>query len=191
MVIWVPPPNGEVAEAIQAACPEVVLAPPTDLAQLVLSAARCQLLVSGDTGPLHLSMAVNTPAVGLFGPVPAERNGVRGCGYRNLQAPGAAWERRDASKGVAWTNSSPTWCGSKHNKPSPNVRQPATMTEPAYPLQPRLVRRAKWQGQVLVVLALTLGLALLTAFDQGRNARAKAASEWSTYRRRTAFRDPG
>ncbi len=56
------------------------------------------MVVSGDTGPLHLALALGVPAIGLFGPVPAERNGPRGRGYRTFQAPGAAWERRDVSK---------------------------------------------------------------------------------------------
>jgi heptosyltransferase-1 len=56
------------------------------------------VVVSGDTGPLHLSQALGVPALGLFGPVPATRNGPRGAHWRNLQAPGAAWERRDVSR---------------------------------------------------------------------------------------------
>ncbi|MBA3709989.1 MAG: hypothetical protein H0W83_14355, partial [Planctomycetes bacterium] len=39
-----------------------------------------------------------TPAVGLFEPVPATRNGPRGRGYRTLQAPGALWERKDLAQ---------------------------------------------------------------------------------------------
>ena len=75
-----------------------MLAPPTTIPQLAGLIARAAVFVSGDTGPLHLSLALGTPAVGLFGPVPAERNGPRGRGYRTLQAPGAAWERRDVAK---------------------------------------------------------------------------------------------
>ena len=41
---------------------------------LALSRAA-SLMVSGDTGPLHIAAAVGTPVVGLFGPTDPERNG--------------------------------------------------------------------------------------------------------------------
>jgi ADP-heptose:LPS heptosyltransferase len=42
----------------------------------VIAVARgATLIVSGDTGPLHLAAAVATPIVGLYGPTWPERNG--------------------------------------------------------------------------------------------------------------------
>ncbi len=38
----------------------------TDIAGLAALLERCSLLVSGDTGPMHLAAAVGTPIVGLF-----------------------------------------------------------------------------------------------------------------------------
>ena len=46
---------------------------------------RARLLVGSDTGPLHLAAAVGTPCVGLFGPMPAERNGPYGPGHVAVQ----------------------------------------------------------------------------------------------------------
>jgi lipopolysaccharide heptosyltransferase II len=40
----------------------------TSLPALVALLARCDLLVSGDSGPLHIACAVGTPVVGLYGP---------------------------------------------------------------------------------------------------------------------------
>lgn len=37
----------------------------TELAHLL---ARCSLVISNDTGPFHLALAVNTPAIGLYAP---------------------------------------------------------------------------------------------------------------------------
>jgi heptosyltransferase-1 len=54
-------------------------------------------VISGDTGPLHLAAAVGTPCVGLFGPVPAERNGPYGRQHACVEPPAAlrpAWEDR-------------------------------------------------------------------------------------------------
>jgi ADP-heptose:LPS heptosyltransferase len=98
LVVWGSPAEQQVAQQVVAQSGHGILAPPTSIPQLAGLLAACAVVVSGDTGPLHLALALGTPAVGLFGPVPAERNGPRGPGYRTLQAPGAAWERRDLSK---------------------------------------------------------------------------------------------
>ena len=100
VLVWGSPGERLVAERIIDAADYGVLAPPTTLPQLAGLLAQAAVVVSGDTGPLHMALAVGVPAVGLFGPVPAERNGPRGWGYRTLQAPGAAWERHDVHKGA-------------------------------------------------------------------------------------------
>lgn len=48
------------------------------LRQLVALLKRAKLLVSGDTGPLHLAAALGTPVVGLYGPTDPARNGPYG-----------------------------------------------------------------------------------------------------------------
>jgi heptosyltransferase I len=98
VLVWGSSAERQLADAIIAACPKTRLAPPTTIPQLAGLIAQALVLVSGDTGPLHLGLALNVPAVGLFGPVPATRNGPRGRQYRTLQAPGAAWERKDVSR---------------------------------------------------------------------------------------------
>jgi lipopolysaccharide heptosyltransferase I len=52
-----------------------VVSPPTALHDLLALARRASLVVSGDTGPLHLAASVGAPIVGLFGPTRPERNG--------------------------------------------------------------------------------------------------------------------
>jgi ADP-heptose:LPS heptosyltransferase len=44
-----------------------VLAPDTDLHHLAALIATSDLFISGDTGPLHLAVAVGTPTIGLYG----------------------------------------------------------------------------------------------------------------------------
>lgn len=39
---------------------------------------ECDLLISGDSGPLHIATALNTPALGLYGSMPVERTGAYG-----------------------------------------------------------------------------------------------------------------
>jgi lipopolysaccharide heptosyltransferase I len=54
------------------------LAPPTDLLELLALLRRAGVVVGGDTGPLHLAAAMNTPVVGLYGPTNPRRNGPYG-----------------------------------------------------------------------------------------------------------------
>ena len=69
----------------------VDLAGQTTLRELAAVLAGCDLLVSGDSGPMHLAVAVGTPAVALFGATDPHRHGPYG--RRNVvlhdPAPGA------------------------------------------------------------------------------------------------------
>jgi lipopolysaccharide heptosyltransferase I len=85
LVVWGPGEEPE-ARAVAAATPAAVLAPPTDLAELVALVRRASVLVAGDTGPLHVAAAVGTPCVGLYGPTAAARNGPYGAGHHALSA---------------------------------------------------------------------------------------------------------
>ncbi|OGI17793.1 MAG: hypothetical protein A2255_04570 [Candidatus Melainabacteria bacterium RIFOXYA2_FULL_32_9] len=40
--------------------------------------SRCNILISGDTGPLHIATAVKTPVIGLYGSMPVLRTGPYG-----------------------------------------------------------------------------------------------------------------
>jgi len=44
----------------------------------------CDLVISGDTGPLHIATAVGTPAIGLYGAAPVSRTGPYGENCRAL-----------------------------------------------------------------------------------------------------------
>ena len=48
---------------------------PTTLRGFVELARRARLVGAGDTGPMHLACAVDTPVVALFGPTDPARNG--------------------------------------------------------------------------------------------------------------------
>ena len=61
------------------------LAPATSLCELAAIARRAALFIGSDTGPMHLAAAVGTPCVGLYGPMPATRNGPYGPQHVALQ----------------------------------------------------------------------------------------------------------
>jgi ADP-heptose:LPS heptosyltransferase len=74
--------------AAKAASKPLVLAGKVTLLQLGAILKRCGILVSGDTGPLHLATAVGTRVVALFGAADPARTGPVGTGHRVIQAPG-------------------------------------------------------------------------------------------------------
>ena len=74
-VLWGPGDEPLAAEVVSASAGAAHLAPQTSLADLVALARAATLMVSGDTGPLHLAAAVGTPVVGIYGPTHEVRNG--------------------------------------------------------------------------------------------------------------------
>jgi heptosyltransferase II len=68
----------------------LLLAGRTSLIQLGAVLEKCNVLVSGDTGPLHLATAVGTKTVALFGAADPARTGPVGNGHRVIQAAGVA-----------------------------------------------------------------------------------------------------
>lgn len=73
VVVWGP---GEEALAHEiAAGGAAEIAPPTDMRELAFMLRSAAVVVAGDTGPLHVASAFDTPVVGLFGPTNPARNG--------------------------------------------------------------------------------------------------------------------
>lgn len=75
------------------------LAPNTSLCELGAMLRRARLFIGSDTGPMHLAVAVDTPAVSLHGTSRAEWCGAYGPANRRVQAyyqEGSAKERRSA-----------------------------------------------------------------------------------------------
>jgi ADP-heptose:LPS heptosyltransferase len=52
-----------------------IVASPASIGDLVALSRGATLIVSGDTGPVHIAAAVGTPVVGIFGPTRPSRNG--------------------------------------------------------------------------------------------------------------------
>jgi heptosyltransferase I len=75
LVVWGPGEEDIASLVVRASRGAAELAPRTNIVDLFAIARRAKLVVSGDTGPLHIAAAVGTPVVALFGPTFAERNG--------------------------------------------------------------------------------------------------------------------
>jgi heptosyltransferase-1 len=75
VVLWGPGEQAMAAGVVDASNGIAIVAPPTGIGDLLALARGARLMVSGDTGPLHLAAAVGTPVVALFGPTDPARNG--------------------------------------------------------------------------------------------------------------------
>jgi lipopolysaccharide heptosyltransferase I len=75
VVLWGPGEEPLASEVVAGAGGAAMLAPKTGVADLVALARGAALMVSGDTGPLHIAAAVGTPIVGIYGPTRPARNG--------------------------------------------------------------------------------------------------------------------
>ena len=74
-VVWGPGEESLAAEVAARADGAAVVAPRTRLHDLAELLRRAAVVVSGDSGPLHLAVAAGTPAVALHGPTSPARNG--------------------------------------------------------------------------------------------------------------------
>jgi len=74
VVFWGP---GEESDALRVKeiAPLSVVAPPTTYPEMGKLLSLCRVLISAETGPLHLSVAVGTPTVCLIGVTDPDRNG--------------------------------------------------------------------------------------------------------------------
>ena len=75
LVLWGPGEQGLAHDVVRASQGAAEVSPPTAIPQLVAVSGAARLMISGDTGPLHVAAAVGTPLVALFGPTRPERNG--------------------------------------------------------------------------------------------------------------------
>jgi heptosyltransferase-1 len=71
------------------------LSPELTLDRLIALTRRIDLLIAGDTGPLHLACALGKPVVGIYGPTDPNRNGPFGVPFRVLRHPES---KRDHSR---------------------------------------------------------------------------------------------
>lgn len=75
LVLWGPGESQLAEDLVLASDGTAATGPQTTMADLVSLLKAAALMVSGDTGPLHIAAAVGVPVVGIFGPTDPKRNG--------------------------------------------------------------------------------------------------------------------
>jgi len=75
MVTWGPGDGDAAKDIVEQSNRAATRAPATNVADLAVVMQNAALVISGDTGPLHIAAAMGTPIVGLYGPTWPERNG--------------------------------------------------------------------------------------------------------------------
>jgi lipopolysaccharide heptosyltransferase I len=75
IVLWGPAEQSLAQSVVDASGGAAVIAPETQLPDLVALSRAASFMISGDTGPLHSACAAGVPTVSLFGPTDAKRNG--------------------------------------------------------------------------------------------------------------------
>jgi lipopolysaccharide heptosyltransferase I len=80
ILTWGPGEYNSVEEIHRMARSGPIMAPKTTIGQLIPLLKRCKVLVSSDTGPLHIAAALGKRVIGLYGPTDSIRNGPYGEG---------------------------------------------------------------------------------------------------------------
>jgi lipopolysaccharide heptosyltransferase I len=74
-VLWGPGEQPLAERVVSASDGNAVSTPQTSIGDLLALARAARLMISGDTGPLHMAAALGTAIVALFGPTDPARNG--------------------------------------------------------------------------------------------------------------------
>jgi lipopolysaccharide heptosyltransferase I len=75
LVLWGPGEEQLASDVVTASDGTAAVSPPTKMAELVSLTKAAAIMISGDTGPMHVGGAVGTPLIGIFGPTDPKRNG--------------------------------------------------------------------------------------------------------------------
>lgn len=75
LILWGPEDRQDAIEIQRNFADEAILAPQTNLNHLAALIGKCNLVISNDSGPMHLAAAIGVPTLGLFGPTDPKKHG--------------------------------------------------------------------------------------------------------------------
>jgi len=88
LLFWGPGEHGLVRQLENGAHRDLLIAPPLEIRELAGHLQRCTVFISGDTGPMHLALAVGTPTIAIFRVANLQRYGSQGPHNRIVFRPG-------------------------------------------------------------------------------------------------------
>jgi len=91
----------------------------SELGQLMALLRGAACIVGGDTGPLHLAIALGTPAVALFGPTDPARNGPYHVASRPIGAVGHWESTTDGEKDIVLRADNTVTTHTRHDRSHP------------------------------------------------------------------------
>jgi ADP-heptose:LPS heptosyltransferase len=97
ILTWGPGEEGKVATIAEKMEQSSVIAPATTVVESIALYNRLNLMVSCDSGPLHLCAGLGIPTVSIFGPTDPERNGAYGPNHEvvcKILPCSYCWKRR-------------------------------------------------------------------------------------------------
>lgn len=68
LVLWGPGDESDAEFIKQNLGDDCFLAPKSSLAQMAALISKCSIVIANDSGPMHISAALNVPTLGIFGP---------------------------------------------------------------------------------------------------------------------------
>lgn len=75
IVLWGPEERSDAERIHSLMIRKPILIPETNLKQLAAIVEKCDLMITNDSGPMHIAAAVETPVVAIFGPTNPELQG--------------------------------------------------------------------------------------------------------------------
>lgn len=78
LVVWGPDDEKECDEIISLMKNEAIKAPNTTIQQMAAFISKCDMLIANDSGPMHISTAVQTPTLSIHGPTDPKLQGPYG-----------------------------------------------------------------------------------------------------------------
>lgn len=87
ILFWGPRERQVIRQFEEKPCQGLFIAPPLEIRELASHLEGCAVFISGDTGPMHLALAVSTPTIAIFRVPNFQRYGEQGLGNRIVYRP--------------------------------------------------------------------------------------------------------
>ena len=75
LLLWGPGDEKDVEKIKSKLMDEIIVAPETDVDEMAALINNCDVIIANDSGPMHISAALDIPTLGIFGPTDPKKHG--------------------------------------------------------------------------------------------------------------------